>query len=75
MYSVSFARDAAILTEGGYRLDSVTPLEQGKHLVSVLADGALVTMPGIGHIPQLEDERAFNALLLEQLARRVPPRP
>jgi pimeloyl-ACP methyl ester carboxylesterase len=54
--------------------DTVTPLPQGQHLASLLPDATLVTMPGIGHIPQLEDERTFNELLVENLARRLAPR-
>jgi|SRR5882672_698553 len=55
--------------------DTVTPLPQARHLVGLLPDATLLTMPGIGHIPQLEDERAFNALLVENLARRLAARP
>jgi len=54
--------------------DTVTPLPQGQHLASLLPDATLVTMPGIGHIPQLEDERTFDQLLVENLARRLGPR-
>jgi pimeloyl-ACP methyl ester carboxylesterase len=55
--------------------DRVTPLAQGQHLASLAPDTSLVTMPSIGHIPQLEDERAFNALLVENLSRRLAARP
>jgi len=54
--------------------DTITPLPQGQHLASLLPDATLVTMPGIGHIPQLEDERTFDQLLVENLARRLGPR-
>jgi pimeloyl-ACP methyl ester carboxylesterase len=55
--------------------DTVTPLAQGQHLASLLPDATLVTVPGIGHIPQLEDEGRFNNLLIENLARRLAPHP
>jgi pimeloyl-ACP methyl ester carboxylesterase len=54
--------------------DSVTPLSQAQHLASLLPDAALVTMPGTGHIPQLENELVFNGLLVEHLPRRLAPR-
>jgi pimeloyl-ACP methyl ester carboxylesterase len=51
--------------------DTVTPLAQGQYLAGILPDAKLVTMPGIGHIPQIEDEVEFNRLLVENLARRL----
>ena len=55
--------------------DSVTPLPQGQQLAKLLPDATLVTLPGIGHIPQLEDAATFNPLLVEQLGRRLAPKP
>jgi pimeloyl-ACP methyl ester carboxylesterase len=54
--------------------DRVTPIGQGQHLKSVLPDATLVTLPGIGHIPQLEDENRFNDALIRNLAARLAPR-
>jgi pimeloyl-ACP methyl ester carboxylesterase len=55
--------------------DTVTPLAQGQHLASALPDAKLVTMAGIGHIPQLENASVFNNLLVENLAPRLAARP
>jgi pimeloyl-ACP methyl ester carboxylesterase len=54
--------------------DTVAPLAQAQHLVSLIPGASLKTLPGIGHIPQLEDPRAFNALLAGELARLLAPR-
>lgn len=54
--------------------DPVAPLAQAQHLVSLIPGAQLKTMPGIGHIPQLEDARAFNALLAAELPRLLAPR-
>lgn len=53
--------------------DRVTPLDQAQHLKSVLPGATLVTLPGIGHIPQLEDDNRFNTVLIENLAARLAP--
>lgn len=47
--------------------DRVTPLPQGQHLANLLPYARLEVMPGIGHIPHLEDTTSFNALLLSYL--------
>lgn len=52
--------------------DPVTPLAQAQHLAAQLPDATLATLAGIGHVPQLEDERAFNTLLLQWLAGLAP---
>jgi len=44
--------------------DSVTPLAQASDLKTLLPNAAFVTLPGVGHIPQIEDPEAFNAALL-----------
>lgn len=47
--------------------DTVTPLAQAEALVA-LTDGArLITLPGVGHIPQIEDTPAFLLALSEAL--------
>lgn len=47
--------------------DTVTPLKRGIYLQSQFPYSKLQTMPGIGHIPQLEDETKFNAILIRNL--------
>lgn len=44
--------------------DSVTLLAQARELKTLLPNAAFVTLPGVGHIPQIEDPDAFNAALL-----------
>jgi pimeloyl-ACP methyl ester carboxylesterase len=55
--------------------DTITPLSQGLHLASQFVNGALVTLPGIGHIPQLEAADLFNAQLLPNLAQALEKAP
>lgn len=55
--------------------DPVAPLSQGQHLASLLPASVLSTMPGVGHWPPLEDERAFNAQLVDALAVMAPTLP
>ena len=47
--------------------DTVTPLAQGEQLVRLVPHGRLEVMAGVGHIPQIEDPDAFNALLTRTL--------
>jgi pimeloyl-ACP methyl ester carboxylesterase len=47
--------------------DTVTPPAQGQFIASLVPGAQLVTMPGVGHIPQLEDDAAFNAVLLANM--------
>lgn len=49
--------------------DTITPLEQGYHLVAITPGAELLLLDDVGHIPQLEDPAAFNALLLQAVAR------
>lgn len=51
--------------------DRVTPPAQAQAWRSALPRARLVTLPGLGHIPQMEDAARFNAALLEVL--RSPP--
>jgi 2-hydroxy-6-oxonona-2,4-dienedioate hydrolase len=44
--------------------DVTTPLGQGQRLVQVIPGARLAVMPGIGHMPQIEDPAQFNRLLL-----------
>ena len=52
--------------------DTITPLEQGRRLAALAPGATLDVLPGVGHIPQIEDPRAFNDLLVKVL-RRVRP--
>ena len=52
-------------------LDSITPPEQAHELQALLPRVQLSILPGVGHIPQIEDTGAFNATVLDVL--RDPP--
>jgi pimeloyl-ACP methyl ester carboxylesterase len=47
--------------------DTVTPTEEANDLRRRLAQATLTVLPGLGHIPQIEDPDAFNAALLNAL--------
>jgi len=47
--------------------DSITPLAQGQDLARLIPGARLEVLPLAGHIPAIEDERDFNAALLEFL--------
>jgi pimeloyl-ACP methyl ester carboxylesterase len=49
--------------------DSVTPLEQARDLQTLLPQATLTLLPGLGHIPQIEDPDAFNNALLKALGK------
>ncbi len=49
--------------------DTTTPLEQAHDLQKLLPQAALTVLPGLGHIPQIEDPEAFNAALLAALGK------
>ena len=50
--------------------DSVTPVEQALDLRSLLPpQTSLTLLPGLGHIPQIEDPDAFNDALLKTLGK------
>ena len=50
--------------------DSITPLAQGQDLARLIPGARLEVLPLAGHIPAIEDERSFNAALLEFLGDR-----
>jgi pimeloyl-ACP methyl ester carboxylesterase len=52
--------------------DTVTPLDQGRRVVSLVPGARLVVLPGIGHIPQVEDADAFNRALVGVLGGLSP---
>ncbi len=43
--------------------DTVTPLADGRRLEKLLPDAKLVILPGVGHIPQIEDPAGLNSAL------------
>ena len=50
--------------------DNVTPLEQALDLRTLLPpETALILLPGLGHIPQIEGPAAFNNALLKALGK------
>jgi pimeloyl-ACP methyl ester carboxylesterase len=49
--------------------DSITPLRRGQELRRLLPNADLVVLPGIGHIPAIEDPESFNAALVAYLSR------
>jgi pimeloyl-ACP methyl ester carboxylesterase len=49
--------------------DTVTPLEQAHDLQTLLPQAALTVLPGLGHIPQIEDPATFNDALLKALGK------
>jgi pimeloyl-ACP methyl ester carboxylesterase len=47
--------------------DTVTPVDQARDLNTLLPQAKLILLPGLGHIPQIEDPDAFNGALLAAL--------
>jgi len=47
--------------------DSITPLAQAQALQRLAAGARLVVLPGVGHIPQIEDPALFNLRMAELL--------
>jgi pimeloyl-ACP methyl ester carboxylesterase len=50
--------------------DSLTPIVQGQDLVRLIPGARFEVLPRAGHIPAIEDERSFDAALLEFLGTR-----
>lgn len=48
--------------------DTVTPLPQGRRIASLTRARSLQLLPGVGHIPHIEDPPAFEAALDRSLA-------
>jgi pimeloyl-ACP methyl ester carboxylesterase len=55
-------------------LDTVTPLQQANDIVAAARGARLIVLPGVGHIPQIEDPPLFNARLVD-LLREMRPTP
>ena len=47
--------------------DTITPLSQAKALQQLVAHSKLLVLPGVGHIPQIEDPALFNLRIAEVL--------
>jgi pimeloyl-ACP methyl ester carboxylesterase len=47
--------------------DEITPIAQGQDLARLIPNARLEVLPMTGHIPAIENERAFDAALLEFL--------
>lgn len=52
--------------------DTVTPIDQGKRLAALMRARSLTVLPGVGHIPHIEDPRAFDAALKQALEAVKP---
>ena len=50
-------------------MDTVTPIAQGEDLAALMGIRQFARMPGIGHMPQLEDPAAFKTALSKGLQR------
>jgi pimeloyl-ACP methyl ester carboxylesterase len=50
--------------------DSVVTMEEGKKLSALMNGAPLTIVPGIGHMPQLEDNAAFNTALETHLVQQ-----
>jgi pimeloyl-ACP methyl ester carboxylesterase len=49
--------------------DTVTPHDQARDLQALLPVVALTLLPGLGHIPQIEDPDMFNDALLKLITK------
>ena len=47
--------------------DTITPIDQAADLLTLLPQASLTVLPGLGHIPQIEDPALFNDALLKSL--------
>jgi pimeloyl-ACP methyl ester carboxylesterase len=80
-YFAGSDRSAASADRGSYGLlkqpvailwgdaDTVTPVAQARDLQTLLPQAALTLLPGLGHIPQIEDPDLFNDALLKALGK------
>lgn len=53
--------------------DTTTPLAQGERLKDVISGSELAIMPGVGHMPQIEDPPQFERLLVAFLQKQRRP--
>jgi pimeloyl-ACP methyl ester carboxylesterase len=66
-------RVPVVLIWGG--ADHVTPLDQGRRLATLTRARWLAVLPGVGHIPHIEDPKAFDAALVHALSTLTEPHP
>jgi pimeloyl-ACP methyl ester carboxylesterase len=52
--------------------DPIVPPNEGQHITTLMPAAVLSTLPGLGHVPMLEDERKFNSALLDALGVMAP---
>ena len=50
--------------------DTTTPVAQGQQLSQLISGSELAVMPGVGHMPQIEDAEQFNRLLVTFLRKQ-----
>ncbi len=55
-------------------LDTITPLAQAQQLQRLVPQATLTVLPGVGHIPQIEDVELFNLRLSTILRVTLPAR-
>ena len=79
LYFLGDDRDARSAQRGAYATidkkvailwgdkDTVTPLAQAEDLRTLMPAAQLTILPGLGHIPQIEDPDAFNRALVARL--------
>lgn len=63
----SFRKLAVPLTLVWGQEDTITPLSQARALQRLAAGSTLLVLPGVGHIPQIEDPALFNLRMAEVL--------
>ena len=71
-HSLDLARFAAVRAPVALiwgEADAVTPLKQGVEIRTLIQHASLTVIPGVGHVPQVEDFSAFRAALLTALDR------
>jgi pimeloyl-ACP methyl ester carboxylesterase len=49
--------------------DTITPVAQARDLQTLVPQATLTLLPGLGHIPQIEDPDLFNDALLKALGK------
>lgn len=53
-------------------LDTITPPQQAESIAKLVPGARLLMLPGVGHIPQIEDPALFNRKVLEVLTATRP---
>jgi pimeloyl-ACP methyl ester carboxylesterase len=60
---------ATVLIWGDH--DTLTPHAHGRDIKGLIKGSQIVAMPGIGHIPQIEDPEGFAKILGDALTRML----